>query len=118
MPRREDEYYREKYYSGHPPACTCVKCTRQRLSGLRHERKSDRAWLYILISVCIISTGFIAAGLIGQSIEMPAGIVVAAGILGILVWALASLKQPWSSFRSGLLSLIVALVALLVILAG
>jgi len=118
MAKREDEYYRQNYYGGHPPACTCVKCTRQRLESLKHEHNLEKTWLYILAGVCLASTGVIAAGVFGQRLEVAAGIAIAAFDLAVLFWALASLKHPWSSFRSGLLSLIVILVTLLASLAG
>ncbi|MBN1369977.1 MAG: hypothetical protein JW954_07070 [Dehalococcoidaceae bacterium] len=118
MSKREDEYYRQNYYGGHPPACTCVKCTQKRLAGLKHERGSDKNWLYTLMVVCLVSTGFIAAGLLGQRLDMAAGIVIAVVALSVFFYSLARLKNPWGSFRSGLLALIIAVVTLLVSLAG
>jgi hypothetical protein len=35
MPMREDETLRKELYGGHPPACTCVACTRRRISKMR-----------------------------------------------------------------------------------
>jgi|GEM_PF-865586 len=118
MSKREDEYYRQNYYGGHPPACTCVKCTRKRLAGLKRERSSEKTWLYILMAVCLVSMGFTTAGLLGQSLEAATGIVMIVVVLGIFFWSLANLKHPWGAFRSGLLSLIVVLATLLVSLAG
>lgn len=85
---------------------------------MKHERSLEKTWLYILIAVCIASAGVITAGLLGQWLITGAGIALAVFDLGVFVWALASLKHPWSSFRSGLLSLIIALVTLLVGLAA
>ncbi len=38
-----DEWYRGAYYGDHPPACTCVKCTEERLAGQNYESPATAA---------------------------------------------------------------------------
>jgi hypothetical protein len=50
--KRVDETKRRVFYGGHPPSCTCVKCSRQRL--LRQKRGRGIKWVLIAILVIAI----------------------------------------------------------------
>ncbi|AQU03760.1 MAG: hypothetical protein LLF82_000558 [Dehalococcoides mccartyi] len=56
MPR-EDDTYRNAMYNGHPPACTCVDCTRRRLAGNARRKSVERSlfsWIIIGAVVLVI----------------------------------------------------------------
>jgi hypothetical protein len=118
MAKREDEYYRQEYYGGHPPACTCVKCTRRRLAGIERGRSAEKTWLLVLLAVCLVSAGWTVWLLASGSVRMTVGLVNLALDLGVLAWGVSAWKSPWGSFRSGLTALIIVLVSLIVSLAG
>ncbi len=118
MSKREDEYYRQNYYGGHPPACTCVKCTERRLAGLVRSRSNEKLWLYVLAAVCVASSGLLVWLLLADAIGITAGLFAAAVNLAVFIWALSARKHPWSTFRSGVLGLIIILLTLIVSLAG
>ncbi len=118
MTKREDEYYRQNYYGGHPPACTCVKCTRQRLEKLERGSSSEKYWLFGLIGICLASIAWLVWFTATGPLGITAGIIIIAVCLAILLWSITALNRPWSSFRSGILGLCIILLTLIVSIAG
>lgn len=53
MPR-EDDTYRAARYGGHPPYCTCVDCTRRRLSK-QERRRSLKPVVIAVVAVAVIA---------------------------------------------------------------
>ncbi len=118
MAKREDEYYRKNYYGGHPPACTCVKCNERRLASLNRKQKATRAWYYVLVVVCLASVGWLGYLLGTGNLGLFPGLFVIAIDIAVLVWAISIRNRIWDSFRSGIASLVVVLMTLIVTLAA
>ncbi|MDD2471990.1 MAG: hypothetical protein PHT28_03625 [Dehalococcoidales bacterium] len=113
MANREDEYYRQNYYGGHPPACTCVKCTEQRLADIKKSHSAGKCWHFLLTGVSITAAGWIVFMLLRGSMGTGIGMIFITAYLGVFIWAASVLKSPRSGFISGLLSLAIILSAII-----
>jgi len=118
MANREDEYYRQNYYGGHPPACTCVKCTEKRLAGLKSSRSGEKIWLVAVTGTSLAVALWMVYLLIATSLDAGIGMTFTAIYLGLFIWALSALNRPWPIFRSGLLCLVIILSAIIISLAA
>lgn len=118
MANREDEYYRQNYYGGHPPACTCVKCTEKRLAGLKNSRSGEKVWTYTLAGLGLAAAGWMIYLLAISRIGTGIGMTFTALYLGVFIWAISLFNRPWPIFRSSLLCLVVILSAIIISVAN
>ena len=57
--KRKDETARKVFYGGHPPACTCWRCTERRLRRLKGYPK----WFWI-VAILLPPVGSIIVGIV------------------------------------------------------
>jgi len=50
MPKREDDTFRYARYGGHPPGCTCAKCTQLRINKTSGEPFDEEEWDWVKTS--------------------------------------------------------------------
>ena len=118
MANREDEYYRQHYYGGHPPACTCVTCTEKRLAGINNSRSGEKAWIYVLAGLGLVAAGWMVYLLAVPRIDTGIGMTFTAIYLGVFIWAISFFNRPWPIFKSSLLCLVVVLSAIIISVAN
>jgi len=118
MANREDEYYRQHYYGGHPPACTCVTCTEKRLAGIKNSRSGEKAWIYVLAGLGLVAAGWMVYLLAVPRIDTGIGMTFTAIYLGVFIWAISFFNRPWPIFKSSLLCLVVVLSAIIISVAN
>ncbi|MDD5486740.1 MAG: hypothetical protein PHW65_04230 [Dehalococcoidales bacterium] len=114
MAKREDEFWRENYYGGHPPACTCVKCTEKRLAGLKATQNTETIWLFILMGAAVLSAGWLIYLAARSLLDARLGMLFIAGNLGVFIWTLTNFASPWPRSRSLILSLVIILLTIVV----
>ncbi|MDD5604712.1 MAG: hypothetical protein GX602_07055 [Dehalococcoidales bacterium] len=117
MANREDEFYRQNYYGGHPPTCTCVKCTEKRLARAANTRSAESFWLVTLIGISICAAIWMVYLVIRGSIDTQTGMALTAVNLSVAIWAFSYHRNPWASFRSVIISLTIVIFALIITVA-
>jgi len=118
LPKREDEYWRQNYYGGHPPACTCVKCTEKRLSGINTARHAEKYWLFILAIVVAITAGWMVYLITSNVIGATSGALLVAVNLGVFIWAWANFKWQWIKPHAMILSMVVIILTVITTLVA
>lgn len=118
MPKREDEYYLQNYYGGHPPACTCVRCNEKRLAGLASNYLREKYFQFGLAGISGAGAVWMLWLMAARSLDFYAGITLAALNLSVMIWALRASGNPWSTFRSAVIGLAIVLAVIIVSLAS
>jgi hypothetical protein len=115
---RVGKEFRDWYRGEHPPACTCVPCTKARIAARRKEEQiceMKKAVLVLLVVVCLAVAGWNGYLLFTNQTDPLIGWVILAVSIGVLVWNISVLRAY--RVRAGTVVavfLVVALIAMTV----
>jgi len=86
---------RDWYRGEHPPACTCVPCTKARIAARRKEEQigeMKRAFLILLVVVCLAVAAWNAYLLFTNQTNPLTGWIILAVSIGVVFWNISVLR--------------------------
>jgi len=107
------------YRGEHPPACTCVSCTKARIAAKRKEeqiRGMKKAFLVLLVVVCLAVAVWSAYLLFTNQTDPLTGWIILAVDIGVLIWNTSVLRAY--RIRAGTVVAVFLVVALMAVTVG
>ena len=86
---------RDWFRGEHPPTCTCVPCTKARITARHKEEqicKMKKAFLVLLVIVCLSVAGWNAYLLFTNQTDRLIGWIILAVSIGVLFWNISVLR--------------------------